>query len=155
MTRLDQAVVLVVADGADDPETGDDDAAVVVGSTHMGCVLQEVGDQAVTAAEIEESVVGGRIVGGDDLRVRRDAFDEAGQDLAGPDLDEGRDAGRGHPLDCGDPIDAGGQVVDELGAGLLGGRDRAGVGVGEQRHRRIGERDAGERRRASPRRPRP
>ena len=26
--------VLVVADGADDPETGDDDAAVVVGSTH-------------------------------------------------------------------------------------------------------------------------
>ena len=34
LTRLDQAVVLVVADGADDPQTGDDDAAVVVGSTH-------------------------------------------------------------------------------------------------------------------------
>ncbi len=28
--------LLVVADGADDPDTGDDDAAVVVGSTHMG-----------------------------------------------------------------------------------------------------------------------
>jgi len=27
---------LVIADGADDPEAGDDDAAVVVGSTHIG-----------------------------------------------------------------------------------------------------------------------
>ena len=54
-----------------------------------------------------------------------------------------------------DPVDAGGQVLDELGPGGLGGRDRAGVGVGEQRDGRVAERDRRRARRASPRRPRP
>ena len=64
--------------------------------------------------------MGRRVVRGDDLGVGRDALDEAGQDLAGPDLDEGRDAGRGHLLDGADPVDAGGQVIDEFGPGAVG-----------------------------------
>ena len=85
-----------------------------------------------------------RIVGGEGLDVRGDALDEAGQDAAGPDLDEGRHAVGGHPLDGGDPVDPGREVLDELGAAGLGGRERAGVGVREERDGRVVEGDAGE-----------
>ena len=61
------------------------------------------------------------------------------------DLDEGGDAGRGHPLDGPDPVDAGGQVLDELGPAGLGGLDRAAVLVGQQRDVRVAEGDPGQR----------
>ena len=142
--------VLVVADGADDPEAGDDDAAVVVGSTHVGRFLQELGCQAARAASVAVGRSSRGVARGDDLGVGGDALDEAGQDLAGPDLDEGRDPGGGHPLDGADPVDARGQVLDELGARAVGGRDRAAVGVGEQRGRRVVERRRRRGSRASP-----
>ena len=49
-----------------------------------------------------------------------------------------------HRLDRADPVDAGGEVVDELRAAALGGRDDAGVGVGEERRVGVVEGDAGE-----------
>ena len=73
----------------------------------------------------------------------------------GPDLDEGRDAGGGHPLDRADPVDAGGQVLDELRSAAVGGRDRR----GRRRWRGAGRSGRGTRcrrgRRACPRPPRP
>ena len=65
----------------------------------------------------ERAVDRRRVVGGDDLGVGRDPFDEAGQDPAGTDLDEGRDARGGHPLDVRHPIDATSEVLDQLAAG--------------------------------------
>ena len=41
-------------------------------------------------------------------------------------------------------LDAGGEVLDQLGTGTVAGRDRPGVGVGEQRDRRVVEGDPGE-----------
>ena len=61
------------------------------------------------------------------------------------DLDEGGDAGRGHPLDGADPVDAGRQVLDELGPAGLGGLDRAAVLVGQERDVRVVEGDPGQR----------
>ena len=54
------------------------------------------------------------------------------------------DAGGGHRADGADPVDAGGQVVDELGPAALGGGDQARVGVGEERGLRVAEGDPGE-----------
>ena len=65
------------------------------------------------------------------------------------------DAGGGHPFDGGHPVDAGGQVLDELGPARLGGRDRARVGVGEERRRRVARTSTSARTRASRRPPRP
>ncbi len=95
--------------------------------------------------EGDREAVGGRtVVERQGERIGGDALDEAGEDLAGPDLDEGRDAGGGHRADGADPVDAGGQVVDELGPAALGGGDRARVGVGEERGLRVVEGDPGE-----------
>ena len=82
---------------------------------------------------------------GDDLRLRGDPLDESGQDASRADLDEGGDAGCGHPLDGADPVDAGRQVLDELGPAGLGGLDRAAVLVGQQRDIRVVEDDPGQR----------
>ena len=46
-----------------------------------------------------------------------------------------------HPLHGGDPVDAGGEVLDELGAGAVAVEDGAGVGVGEERGRGFAELD--------------
>ncbi len=50
-----------------------------------------------------------------------------------------------HPLDGRHPVDAGREVVDELGPAPLGGRDRRGIGVGEERRGRVAEGDRRER----------
>jgi hypothetical protein len=89
---------------------------------------------------------GARVVGGDDLRVGGDALDQACKDPAGTDLDEGGDPGGAHRLDGADPVNAGREVVDELGPTGIGRRDEAGIGVGEERWVRVAERDAGQHR---------
>ena len=153
MTRLAQAVATSLPIGADDAETGDDDAAIVVGLAQDDSSLDGCGTevQAGTAASGEEPIEhGAGSSAGDDLGVRGDALDEAGQDPARTDLDEGGDARRGHPLDDADPVDAGGEVLDELGRQASAVVDRASVGVGEERDGRIVE---GDRRRARSRIP--
>ena len=55
--------------------------------------------------------------------------------LPGPTSMNVVDAGGGHPLDRADPVDAGGEVLDELGPARRRRRDRAGVGIGEERRR--------------------
>ncbi len=66
-----------------------------------------------------EAALGGDVVDGDDGGLAVDALDEAGEDLARTDLDEGAHAGAGHGLDGGDPVDAAGEVLDELRAAGL------------------------------------
>ena len=155
LTRLAQAVVDVVADGADDPETGDDDAAVVVGLAQDASSCCDGTVQAGTAARASSRSREAGSSAGDDLGVGGDALDEAGQDATRADLDEGRHAGGGHPLDGADPVDAGRQVLDELGPAGLGRLDRAGIRVGQERDGGVGEGDAGERRAHARRPPRP
>ena len=90
------------------------------------------------------------IVDGDGFGFGRDAFDEAGEDLAGADFDEGVDALRRSCVSTArDPVDAAGQVLDELGAALLAGGQRPRVGVGQQRRARVVEFDVREDARAS------
>src|SRR5437773_2644704 len=54
------------------------------------------------------------VVHRDCRRLGNDAFDQVGQDLARSDLDEGVDAVGRHGLDRADPVDARGEVLDEL-----------------------------------------
>src|SRR5215208_4115783 len=64
----------------------------------------------------------GLVVDGERLGIRCDSLDEAGQDLAGTDLDEACHAGPAHSLDRRDPVDAARQVLHELGATVFGRR---------------------------------
>src|SRR3954451_21519138 len=91
-----------------------------------------------------ESVRRGPVVGRERDRLGCDPADEPGQHLARPDLDAGRHAGGTHRLDGADPVDARRQVIDELGTAGVCRRECVGIGVCEQRRRRIAEGDARE-----------
>ena len=67
-----------------------------------------------SAVGSSEPAVGGDVVDGDGACLASDAPDEAGQHLAGTDLDERVDAGRAHGLDGADPVDPPREMVDEL-----------------------------------------
>ncbi len=152
-TRFDQAVGDVVADRADDTEAGDDDAAVVVGSAQVDgsffrCGFRRrwrvrEGDRPDAASSAATASASGAM-----RRMRPVST------LPGPTSMNVGDAGGGHALDGADPVDAGGEVLDELRPARLGGRDRARIGVGEERRGR--DRGTGRRRarHASPRPPR-
>ena len=155
LSRFDQAVVLVVADGADDAEAGDDDAAGVIGLAHVvpfagagGTALRRSRRSRRPRPRVGErdgeAVGRGGVVEGERHDVGRDAPDQAGEDAAGADLDERGDAAGPHRLDRAHPVHAGGQVIDELGPAAVGGGDDAGVRVGEERRVRVAEGDAGE-----------
>ena len=69
---------------------------------------------------------GGDIVGRADAGGRgagRDALDEAGQDLAGPDFDEAVDAGPGHPGDRLAPAHRPAHLADQAADALDNGDD--------------------------------
>ena len=144
----------VVADGADDAETGDDHTTVVVGLAQDVSSVELVvrparrrgraGDRGSAGSSAAMTSASGA------MRLIRPV-----RTRPGTDLDEGRHAGGGHPLDGADPVHPGGQVLDELGAAGLGRLDRTGVRVGEERHVGIGEGDLGEGRAHARRPPRP
>ena len=85
------------------------------------------------ALEIGPDLAGepAHLVERDRLRFRRDPLDQTGQHPARSDLDERGDAVVGHAPNGRDPVDAGGQVLDELGSTRLRGLE--GVRVGGDR----------------------
>src|SRR5665811_2483128 len=92
---------------------------------------------------IGQAAGGARIVEWGGLRLRRDPADEPREHASRADLDEPIDAGGPHGRDGRDPVDAGGEVVDQLRTAGVGRGERPAVGIREERDSRRVELDAG------------
>ena len=130
----------LVPDGADEAHAGDGDAAGEVGLAHgLGT---PVAGSSVGAAVRPAAVASGSARPPGALGSSRGSVSASGairrirpeRTRPGPTSTKRVTPAALMAVDGGDPVDAGRQVVDELGAAGLGGGERRGVGVREQRH---------------------